>query len=453
MSLTDRRDQTVRAEVVRFLLLGGNPSPSGCAPALRLDGARITGNLTVAYADIGAQINLRDCVFDQSIDAYGATLRQLSLRDSALPGLTVANAAIGGSLRLLRCTITGVVNLVGARIDGLVMLDGTRLESTSRTVDATRAQVGSDVRGTNGFTSIGELCLSGAQISGSLLLEGATLQNPSGDAMTAAGARIAGVANLCNGFTSAGSIVLSNATVDGIVCFKNATLTGERDRLLDLRHLQTGELVLRPAQSLVGGVDLSHATIGLLRDDPAAWPPRVWLDGATYDAITDENDITARLSWLDRDPQGYRPQVYAQLATTLTAAGRDDDARAIRLAGERHRHRHLALPGRAWGWIQDRTVGYGYLPARAAGWLLLLLVAGSVIFELEPPRPAEATKAPAFHATAYAADLLLPVVDLGQEKAYLAVGWTAWFAYFLIGAGLLFATTAAAAIARRLRPA
>jgi hypothetical protein len=451
VNLADRPDRTVRGGFLRFLLLGGSPSPPGHSPALRLDGARVTDRLTIAYADIAAPISLRDCVFDQPVDAYGATLRQLSLRDSALPGLIAANATVGGSLRLLRCAIAGVVNLVGAHIGGLIMLDGSRIEAAPRTLDATRAQVGSDVRGADGFVSTGELCLNGAQIGGSVLLEGATLQNPDGNALVAAGARVAGVANLCGGLTSAGSIVLSNATVDGIVCFKNATLTGDGKRLLDLRHLQTGELVLRPAQPLTGPVDLAYAAIGLLRDDPARWPPTVRLDGATYDALSDDGDIAARLNWLNRAPRGHPPQVYAQLAATLAAAGRDDDARTVRLAGERHRHRRLAPTGRAWGWVQDKTVGYGYLPARAVGWLVLLLVAGSVIFALDPPRVAEAGKAPAFHPVAYAADLLLPVVDLGQEKAYLAQGWTAWFAYFLSGAGLLFATTAAAAIARRLR--
>jgi hypothetical protein len=62
-----------------------------------------------------------------------------------------------------------------------------------------------------------------------------------------------------------------------------------------------------------------------------------------------------------------------------------------------------------------------------------------------------AAKAPEFHASAYAADLLLPVIDLGQQSAYLPRGWTAWAAYVLMGVGLVFATTAAAAIARRLR--
>ncbi|WP_196942973.1 hypothetical protein [Streptomyces sclerotialus] len=50
----------------------------------------------------------------------------------------------------------------------------------------------------------------------------------------------------------------------------------------------------------------------------------------------------------------------------------------------------------------------------------------------------------------YAADLLLPVVDFGQEKAFAPTGPYQWLAFLLTAAGWVFATTVAAGATRSL---
>jgi hypothetical protein len=133
------------------------------------------------------------------------------------------------------------------------------------------------------------------------------------------------------------------------------------------------------------------------------------------------------------------------------AAGRDEDARTVLLAGERHRRDTLSRPGRWWGHLQDLTVGYGYRPGRAGAWLAALFTVGTVVFTLHPPRAADPGTAPDFVPPVYTLDLILPVGDLGQQAAYHPRGATVWLAYTLIVAGLILATTVAAAGARRLR--
>jgi hypothetical protein len=123
----------------------------------------------------------------------------------------------------------------------------------------------------------------------------------------------------------------------------------------------------------------------------------------------------------------------------------------VLLAGERHRREKLARPGQWWGRLQDLTVGYGYLPVRAGGWLAVLFAVGALVFTRYPPRAAEPGKAPEFVSPVYALDLILPVVDFGQQSAYHPRGATVWLAYALTVAGLILATTVAAAAARRLR--
>ncbi|MGX6603561.1 hypothetical protein ACWKSP_15665 [Micromonosporaceae bacterium Da 78-11] len=451
VDVSGRADRVVRAEVLRFLLLGGRPVRDGELAALRLVGVRVTGVLDLTYAETAAPISLRGCQVDERMDLYGTRLRRMSLTGCTLAGLTASNGVIDGGLGLVDSTVDGEVNLVGARIDGPLILAGSRLSNAGWTIDASRMTVTGSVIARDGLVSRGAIRLDGADITGSLLCDGAELINPGQVALKAAGLRVGDIAQFTGGFTAAGSIVLSNARIGSLLSFKGAVLTDPAERTIDLRNLVTRELVLLPAGPLPGVVDLGYAEIGLLRDDPASGPERLRLAGLTYQALPDSTDLAARLRWLHQDEGRFRPQAYSHLAATLRRAGRDDEARAVLLAGERHRRQTLKPLGRFWSALQDLTVGYGYQPARAAGWLFALLLAGTVVFSVLPPRAAEAAKAPGFHASAYAADLLLPVIDLGQQSAYLPRGWTAWFAYLLIGAGLLFVTTTAAAVARRLR--
>ena len=104
-----------------------------------------------------------------------------------------------------------------------------------------------------------------------------------------------------------------------------------------------------------------------------------------------------------------------------------------------------------WSLLQDITVGYGYRPRRALGWLALLLTAGSVVFSVVPPPALQAGNAPHFNGIIYTLDLMLPIVNLGQKYAFNPGSAEQWLSYVLIAAGWTLATTVAAGIARVLR--
>ncbi len=151
-----------------------------------------------------------------------------------------------------------------------------------------------------------------------------------------------------------------------------------------------------------------------------------------------------------RMPDGLPPQPYEQLASVYRQVGDDAQARVVLLARQRRERRTTAWPSRVWGWLQDITVGYGYLPQRAVLWLVALLLTGSVAFGLAPPARVPGEREPAFNPVFYTLDLLLPVVDFGQESAFDARGPQQWLAYFLIAAGWTLATTAAAGFTRAM---
>ncbi|CAM5325016.1 hypothetical protein SATRM34S_00952 [Streptomyces atroolivaceus] len=77
-----------------------------------------------------------------------------------------------------------------------------------------------------------------------------------------------------------------------------------------------------------------------------------------------------------------------------------------------------------------------------------LLLAGSVTYATHHPRALKADEAPSFNPLFYTLDLLLPIIDFGQEKAFSPQGWYQWLSYLLIVTGWLLATTIAAGITR-----
>jgi hypothetical protein len=447
-----RQDRMVRGEVIRFLLLGGVAVEAGDLPALRLTGAHITGALELEHAEIMAPISLHECRFDERMSVFGSHLRRLSLDRSVMPGLLASMTTFDASLGLTGCRSTREISLMGARIGGALFLNGAELTGPVTALDGTWLSVGTDVLARDGFTGRGALLLDNAEIGGSLRWEGAVLDNPDGVALSGQDLRVGANADLCDGFSANGAVRLRYAEVTSRLCFERATLTVPVGKTaLDCRHVVARELVLLPTGPPAGIVDLSHARIGLLRDTAATWPSALRLDGLTYETMAELDNRADRLRWLRLDPGGFRPQAYTQLAQVYRSVGRDDDARTVLLAGERHRRDILALPGRLWGRLQDLTVGYGYRPVRAAGWLAALLVVGTALFGLYPPRAVEPGQAPEFVASIYTLDLILPVIDFGQQSAYHPRGASVWLAYTLIAAGVLLVTTIAAAGARQLR--
>ncbi|WP_433831376.1 hypothetical protein ACQP2E_13340 [Actinoplanes sp. CA-015351] len=450
VDLTGEQDRRVRAGLLTFLALGGVADRDGERSALRITGATIIGRWTLAYVDVAAPISLWKCEFERPMDFYGTRFRRISLDSCVFPGFIASNAVVEGGMRLRGVRSTGTIRLVGARIEGALTLSGAELTAPDYTVDATRIRIGSDMYAREGFRSTGEIRIDHAEIGGSLRWEGAHLSHPGQRVLDARGIRVVSEVRFRNGFTADGRVDLRGAQIGGEFSIEDAVLTG-LPQSLTLGSVTAREFILSARQPPAGAVDLSHARVEVLRDDPASWPEALSLNGLTYGALADTGAVTDRLRWLQRDAQDFPPQVYSQLAAVYRASGRDDDARTVALAGEQHRRATLRWAGQAWGLLQDGTVGYGYRPVRAVAWLGVLLAVGTFVFTHWRPRPAEAPKAPEFHAAAYAADLLFPVIDLGQQSAYLPQGWTAWFAYFLIGAGLLLATTAVAGAARRLQ--
>ena len=345
----------------------------------------------------------------------------------------------------------GRLSMVGARISGDVSLVRAVLESGGGTsaLNAERAQVDGTLV-LQEAKALGEVNLRSIKVGERLLLRQAELRNPSQTALRLSRAQVTSDV-FCNELTADGRLKLAGAVIGGSVSLKDATLANAAGKAVDAASLQAQELILRPAVPVDGVVDLRDATIGVLRDDPAAWPGRLLLDGLTYRALEPLLTAGQRLRWITRDPNGYQPQPYEQLAAYYSALGQPAEGRDVLYARERAQRQGKGLAAKAWSMLQDITVGYGYRPRRALGWFGFLLAIGSAVFSAAPPSALQAGAAPHFNGIIYTLDLMLPVVNFGQKYAFNPGGPEQWLSYFFIAAGWTLATTVAAGAARVLQ--
>jgi hypothetical protein len=420
--------RTVRATVIRSLLLGAREAEPGHRAALNLCGADVVGCLDLRQTEIEPAIDLIGCTFDAVPLLSFARLRSVSFEGSTLPGLDAFATTVLGTLSFVKCTFTGALVVYGTHISGDLDLDWARLAADRRPEelfgDRTAAVFGDAV-------DVGRhLYLQGTSATGNVEL---------------AGMRVGGTIHGHQGLRIDGELRLRRAEVAEDINLTDAVLVNPGGVALDGWGLRAGQLSLLPERT-DGAVDLRHARVDVLRDDPGRWPTQLLLNGATYTALEPVGASRERLKWLGLDPGGYRPQPYEHLARLLRQIGHETDARTVLLVGQRRRRRHLSPAGVAWGLLQDGLVGYGYRPAWAALWLLALTALGTTVFSLNPP--AGGPGGTAFNPLVYTLDLLIPIVDFGQEHAFGLGGRAQWLAYVLTAMGWILFTAVAGAVTR-----
>ncbi|MFI0367785.1 hypothetical protein ACH35V_07885 [Actinomadura sp. 1N219] len=436
--------RTVRAEVLRKLLL--RPLVDGDVAALRLTGARIVGVLSAPYVTVEHPVRLTACHFEEPPILFGARLRRLNLSESYLPGLDAGGLRVETTLRLTDCRILGEVRLIGARLSDALFLERARIGREDapgeEVLQLSHSAIERDLVG-DGLVVHGEVRLDGATVSGRVKLVGAVVANPGGLSLCA------------DNLTAGTDVIATRARFDGEVNLRGATIPGllvfTEARLSSLRATSAtiGEVWLREGR-VDGEANLLRGTFGLLHVPPGALGGTVWLDGLTYGALAPRLPAKVRIAMLEQDAEGYVPHAYEQLAAAYRQAGDDRAARNVQLAKQRRLRRTRPWYARLWGYLQDVTVGYGFRPVWAAAWLGGLLAAGAAAFGARPPEPLKADEHPPFNALFYTLDLMLPIIDFGQEKAFKPSGGYQWLAYGLVIGGWVLATTIAAGVSRTI---
>jgi uncharacterized protein YjbI with pentapeptide repeats len=357
----------------------------------------------------------------------------------------------------------GQVRLVGAQVNGSASLSGVQLHGPGLDVlFADRLRIGGSLF-MRGLEAAGSIRLHHANIGSTLDCTAAQLdaprRRPDGSIKPSLDARAVTVGKdvyASRGFTATGGVRLSLAEVSKSVNFNNARLggAGEGVAALRARGMTCQELRLGFAESPRGDVSLAGVVASSVFDSEQLWTTdgTVDVEDFRYQSLTasPDVDVTTRLRWLRAVLFDYDPDPYDSLAASYRDCGHDDRADAVLLAKQQHRHSVHGPAGRVWGWLQEWTVGYGYRPWRAALWLAVCWLLGSLWFAYHQLPRLDSGQNPSWQPVIYAADLLVPVVNLGQDGLWQTSGISAWIAGLLTAVGWLLLSTGAAGVTRIL---
>ncbi|MCX4993650.1 hypothetical protein [Streptomyces sp. NBC_00568] len=130
--------RTVRAVVIVALLQGANTTQTGAVACLRLAGARISGHLNLAGAQIAHALWLEDCWFEEGVDLSGASTQSIAIVGSRVPGVEAGLIRIEGRLDLRRSRLESgyaspfhrrisALSLINAHVSGAVNLSGAEI--------------------------------------------------------------------------------------------------------------------------------------------------------------------------------------------------------------------------------------------------------------------------------------------------------------------------------------
>jgi hypothetical protein len=391
--------RTVRAELLRLLILGGSDDLPMHEKGLRLSGAEVTGILDLEGCRIPRDITLTDCRFDASPVLRSAIVDNLFLDGSALPGLQADRLEARGGLSICGATVTGEIRIRGARIGGNLEADGATIaapDGIAIDADGLEARGGLLLRGAN---VRGGINLSGVRLGGDVNAVGARIERPGEVVLNGSGIAVRGDLAL-RGTTMAGEVLLLGAHFGGDIDCTSAKFVQPGGYALRLNRARIdGAFFLRRGASIVGSLDLTATEIGAIYDEEACWPQKgdLLLNRCRYGAfIGGPTDAASRLRWLARQvyerwDEDFWPQPYEQLATVLREMGHDEEARAVLIVKERLQRRARRSRARnpflrAALAVNDGllavTVRYGRQPLLALVWLILFWAIGVVVFGL-----------------------------------------------------------------------
>jgi hypothetical protein len=459
---------------------GSEPPPDTdsdrSAACLVADRIRVEGNLEL---DDGlctrGTVRLRNATVGGYLRFSGAELGRAGSVPPGVPAsLTVAllgdGMQIGGDLEArddgagpLR--VTGQLRLAGARVRGSARLSGVELKTPYGDSFHGDAMTVGSMLFLRRVRSAGRIRLQGARIGASVDCSAARLTQPparpNGTAMPSLDLQAATIGKdlFCNdGFVAEGGIRLRAAEVLKSVVVADAELgaTGAAtEYAFNGYGLVTPELMVAVRTPPTGRVRLTKARVGTWSDNAALWQAHGGLDvdGFEFQALGNDVPVAERLRWLAAalGPRQYLPGPYEQLASAYRGEGREEEAEQVLMARQRRRYASLGVAGRVWGELQRCTVGFGYRPWLAVAWLGLFWVLGGWWFSLHPLTRIDTGQLPVWNPWLYAADTLLPIINLGEDGYWRAEGASQWISGGLVAVGWILASTAARGAARVLK--
>ncbi|QUR67458.1 hypothetical protein [Mycobacterium spongiae] len=253
---------------------------------LRIRGARIIGALDLNHVVFRHPLYLIQCLLDETLCITGATILDLNLRGTHLPGIDMVRSEITGSMFAGDgFEAAGEIRASGAKIQGDLDVSGATLnnpEGCALNLDI--AEIGGNLVAAGGFQANGEISALQAAIKGQLDLRGATLTNPNGCALILNGAEIGSSVFAGEAFEANGEIRAWDATIKGPLRLSGATVTNPNGCSLNLFGAEIGSSVYAGDGFEANGQFLAWA---------ATIKGQLYLSGAT---LNNPNDCALSLS-------------------------------------------------------------------------------------------------------------------------------------------------------------
>ena len=271
--------------------------------ALDLEGARITGNVVAAddfhatgtvWADsvtVGGNLDLTGATFNNPATQESPYRYALVLDNAQITGTVFAGAGLGANSPIRAIHVNGGVSALGAAIGFNLDLDGASLNNPDGdALVLSGARITGSVFGRKPFCVTGMVSAIGATIGATLDLDGASLNNPDGDALVLSRAHILADMFGQNGFCATGTVRAIGAIIGGHLhldgaTFNNPATQESPDRYaLILDHAQiTGNVYAREYAEADGETRGFHAK-GMVRVRDVTIGGDLALTGATLDS-------------------------------------------------------------------------------------------------------------------------------------------------------------------------
>jgi hypothetical protein len=239
------RSRSLDASSIRNILTGADkPDPPQLIDprGVVICGAWIRGELNLDGVNAAIGLRFTGCRFEKPLSLADARLPWLFLDTCVLPAVTADRARVD-TLSIRGCELDGrrpdgLIQLAGAQVTSELRLDGTALVNRAGPVlTAPGLSVGGggtcvgafldglDAAGHSAGTAAVQL--SGARVSGNLMLRGARLANRSGPALAADGLIVQGDLFLARDASSGRDFWASGGGWQGTVLLRGATISGQ----------------------------------------------------------------------------------------------------------------------------------------------------------------------------------------------------------------------------------
>lgn len=364
---------------------------------VRLLGAQIGGALTLASANLSNPNG--DALCCDRVSVNGSFFLDHGFKSEG--EIRLLGAYIGGTLAFgsaylsnpgkdaLSCYnayIKGNVFLDnGFKAEGKVVLQSSDILGNLELSDADLSNIGEDVLNCDGvdirgdiifnknFKANGGISIMSAQIGGDLKLSGANLSNHGKNALSCHNANFKGNVFLNNSFNADGKVGLYNTQILGNLVLRKSDIS-----VLICQAVQIKSGLLVDSFTKIDIFDLTAGTANTLVGFAYFNAEKINLDGFEYKHVHGKIDLNR---WFQNLPnkENFKPRPYKQLAKVLRDMGHIQDANQVMIKYHDIRPRNGKIYN-IFLWIYKLASEYGYKPIRTFIIMIVMWLAFGVVY-------------------------------------------------------------------------